>query len=1009
MLLPLLAAGLVYGALALPAVEIQTTHTPPGMVDVPYALTFVAMWGMPPYVWDADFADLPFGLDMDDETGTLGGIPEDAGTSTFWVTVTDANGTSASNEYTLIIVPASTGLFFQTADLLYAVHGQPYSESILVIGGLPPYTWQIISGSPPLGISMSTNSGLLAGSPVSALRATFAVRASDKAGASIEREFTVHVILDTLPMIMPGELADATLSNLVSVQLSAQGVLPPVWWSVEFPEELPPGIEIDLNEGRLFGAPLETGLFSFTVLAESALSGEVSRAYNWRVTPPVSGPVLPAIMPPNGTPGAAYMFQTDATGGTPPYDYTLVEGHLPSGFVFYAATAGLAGNTLETGQFWYVVEVSDLNKKTDVRGYAFQVRYSDVLHIDTTYLPDGWVSRNYELELQAGGGTPPYAWDIAAGSLPSGIELATNSMGDSVGILRGTPVTGGTFWCTLLVTDDEGQVAQRVFALTVNPAPEALAFETTALSDAIYGEKYDSRILVRGGIPPYTWSISPITGTPPPGIVLIPETGMIGGYPTDTGTFAFVCEVTDQEATLIQRLFAITVWPQDGHLQFITTVLRTGSTHADYFDRIYVGGGTPPYLWHLASGSLPTGITLATNTGILIGAPVTTCTNTLLIQVTDGGGESIARFFTLMIDALPRMLSIDDTAVDSGYVGEPYEFAFSASGGRLPYTWSKPSGTLPPGLILRTDGRLDGTPLTYGAWAFSVRVRDALGTNVLQSYVMKVFNDSEPVITTEALPYGKVGTYYTATLDVMGGTPPYVWSVNAADLPPGLSFNTNSGVISGTIANVPMDDTFLIDVDVADAQGESDYTTVEFNLDTLNILAIPSASFKLNWNYDLWDRDMFSIKFTAQLPPGFTRFYPEGTELFVEFGDYSIWSGNEVVKINKTGTTYSSKEGNAKRDPFFGGRMDVPVILVKMKADVVKRILTGTVKVKYDDGTGGDFYLNNDIYFYQGVYPVTVELTVNTNTFRFIGHEKVTMDYKGNPVAQKGSGKKVKP
>jgi|GEM_PF-1651304 len=1007
-LVSILFALLVSCTLSLYAVQIKTAATPPGMVDVPYALTFVAEGGVPPYNWYTDFADLPSGLELDDVTGTLSGIPEEPGTSTFWVSVTDANAQTASNAFTLIILPASTGLFFQTAGLPSAIHGQPYNASILAIGGLPPYVWQIVSGAPPAGITLSTNSGLLAGTSVSPLPGSFVVRVTDAAGTFIERQFEVHILLAELPLILPAELPDATLSNLVSIQLAVQGIPLPATWTVDFPEELPHGIDLDFDEGRLFGAPLQTGIFSFTVLAESTLSGDVSRVYNWRILPPPKNPVLPATMPPDGTPGVPYMFQTDASGGTPPYDYSLLEAHLPSGFVFYAATASLAGNTMQTGQFWYVVKVTDLLHRSDVRSYAFQIRYSNALTLDTTYLPDGWATRLYNLELHASGGTPPLTWDIASGALPPGLALATNALGQTLGIIRGIPLTGGTYWCTLRVTDDEGQVAQRVLSLTINPAPQALAFETTALPGAIYGEQYETRILIRGGIPPYSWAILPGTGTPPPGISLIPETGLIGGFPTATGTFNFVCSVTDNEGSSIQRLFSITVAPQDDQLQFITAILRNGSINADYFDRIYVGGGTPPYTWQLAAGSLPLGVTLATNTGILIGSPIRIGTNTFLISVRDSDGTVISRFFTIMIDALPRVLSIDDNDVDNGHVGVPYEFSFSASGGRLPYTWSRPSGSLPPGLTLRTDGRIDGTPTTYGAWPFSVRVRDALGSNVVQSYVIRIFNNTEPVITTEKLPPGKIGAFYSATLNVIGGTPPYLWNIDPAELPPGLSFNTNSGVISGTIANLPMDSEFLIDVEVEDQAGEWDVTTLVLNLDTLNILSIPSASFKLNWNFDLWDRDMFSMKFTAQLPAGFTRFDPNATELYIEFGDYSIWSGNEVVKVNKTGTTFSSKVGNAKRDRFFGGRMDVPVIQVKMKADPVKRLLSGSVKVKYDDGIGSDFYLNDDTYFYQGDYPVAIELTIGTNVYPYVGHQSVRMNYKGSPVSQKGSAKRAK-
>src|SRR5712672_4749819 len=58
---------------------------------------------------------------------------------------------------------------------------------------------------------------------------------------------------------------------------------------------------------------------------------------------------------------------------------------------------------------------------------------------------------------------------------------------------------------------------------------------------------------------------------------------------------------------------------------------------------------------------------------------------------------------------------------------------------------------------------------------------------------------AQPTITTTQLPYAQVNLSYNTTLNATGGTPPYIWSIVASSLPPGLSLSP-AGAISGTSA-----------------------------------------------------------------------------------------------------------------------------------------------------------------------------------------------------------------
>jgi hypothetical protein len=70
-----------------------------------------------------------------------------------------------------------------------------------------------------------------------------------------------------------------------------------------------------------------------------------------------------------------------------------------------------------------------------------------------------------------------------------------------------------------------------------------------------------------------------------------------------------------------------------------------------------------------------------------------------------------------------------------------------------------------------------------------------------------------PVIITAALPDGVNGTPYNATVQAVGGTLPYTWTISAGSLPPGLIFNElGPGKISGSSETVAGTYTFSVQV-----------------------------------------------------------------------------------------------------------------------------------------------------------------------------------------------------
>jgi hypothetical protein len=86
------------------------------------------------------------------------------------------------------------------------------------------------------------------------------------------------------------------------------------------------------------------------------------------------------------------------------------------------------------------------------------------LAVATTALPGATQGQAYSGSLSASGGTTPYAW--SAGGLPPG-----TSINPSTGTISGTPAAAGSYTPTVAVTDEYGQTATQMLALTVAAAP----------------------------------------------------------------------------------------------------------------------------------------------------------------------------------------------------------------------------------------------------------------------------------------------------------------------------------------------------------------------------------------------------------------------------------------------------------------------------------------------------------------------------------------------------------
>jgi uncharacterized protein YhjY with autotransporter beta-barrel domain len=170
------------------SLTLNPSSLPNGTQGTPYSQTLIVNGGTGPYSFAVSSGGLPAGLTLNPNTGVISGTPTGSGPATFTIAATDINGNTGNRAYTVNV--GTNSITISPATLPPAPQGSPYSQMLTASGGTAPYTFSILSGSLPPGLSMSS-SGAITGTPSSIGSFTLTVRALDPNGNVGSRGYTI--------------------------------------------------------------------------------------------------------------------------------------------------------------------------------------------------------------------------------------------------------------------------------------------------------------------------------------------------------------------------------------------------------------------------------------------------------------------------------------------------------------------------------------------------------------------------------------------------------------------------------------------------------------------------------------------------------------------------------------------------------------------------------------------------------------------------------------------------
>ena len=210
---------------------------------------------------------------------------------------------------------------------------------------------------------------------------------------------------------------------------------------------------------------------------------------------------------------------------------------------------------------------------------------------------------------------------------------------------------------------------------------------------------------------------------------------------------------------------------------------------------------------NFSATNLPNGLSIDSASGVISGVPSGSGVYNVSIAATNAAGTD-SQTLILSLDATPIITS---SLLALGEQGRAFNYAINALNNPTSYAASG----LPGGLSIDTNtGIISGTPSSPGSYVLSISASNSDGTDT-ENLDLVIGAAGVPVITSALSAVSEEGVAFnyqiTATNNPSG--------FSASGLPPGLSINTTSGLISGAATTANPGTPAIVTINASNASG----------------------------------------------------------------------------------------------------------------------------------------------------------------------------------------------
>ena len=828
--------------------------------------------------------------------------------------------------------------------------GKPVITSATTAGGTvgSAFSYQITaSNSPtiygatglPAGLTVSSTTGLISGTPTAAGTSTVTLSATNAGGTGTST--LTLTINNGAPVISSSTTASGTVGTAFSYQITASNS-PTIYGATG----LPAGLTVNSTTGLISGTPTAAGTSTVTLNATNA-GGTGNATLTLTINPAVftncpeptsvgpytfcnegytevsSGTTASASLSPYPGNGVEIVAQYcgNASCNAAPTQTATIGDNVNSPETCFTLSPhspySLADTSVpnyETVYVWYCPSIpSGVNTFTVTTDSAVYNLQLDVVEWQSGSI----ASSNYFESVDQIANSNGVAGTTATVSTDAPTVNANDLITAVIANCGATiPATPGTGYTGIIVNPSgtAGHVTEAISVTSIGTQTATTTWSSGSASSICNlgaGGSNDTWFgvivpLVGSNQPPAITSATTASGavgsafsyqvaatnsptsygaTELPAGLMVDTTGLISGTPTTAGISTVTLSATNNNGTGTATL-TLTIGPPAPSITSTTTANGTAGNGFAY--QITASNSPTSY----GASGLPAGLSVNTSSGLISGTPTATGSSSVTLSATNADGTGTATLTLTISNAAPSITSAT-TAI--GTVGSAFSYQISATNSPTSYG----AAGLPASLTVDTTaGVISGTPTAPGGSIVTLSATNAGGTG--SATLTLTINPALPVISSATTASGIVGTAFSYQITASNSPTSY----GATGLPAGLSVNTSSGLISGTSTGTG---TSSVTLSASNSGGTG---TATLTL-TINIASIPMANARtddcvlatdfINGSSGATCGTSLALQF--RLRPGdpipFSNLAPMNTSgLDADFGTYMVLASDATLENN---------------------------------------------------------------------------------------------------------------
>ncbi|MEB8095935.1 putative Ig domain-containing protein, partial [Staphylococcus caprae] len=760
---------------------------------------------------------LPDGVTFDSETNTISGTPTKVGSYPIVVTTTDASGNKTETKFTIEVVD-------ETAPTVTAINNQSREVNIpidkITIEATDNSGQSVtnkVSGL-PTGVTFDSETNTISGTPTKVGSYPITLTTTDSSGNETKTSFIIEVVDTTSPVVT--SIADQTKevnTSIDSIKIEAtdnsgEAVTNKV-------SGLPDGVSFDSETNTISGTPTKVGNYPITVTTTDVSGNEMTTKFTIKVVDTIS-PVVTSITDQTKEVNTAIdSIKIEATDNSG-QDVTNKVSGLPSGVSFNSETNTISGTPTKVGNYPITVTTTDASgNKTETK---FTIEVVDKTAPTVTSIANQTKEVNTPIDLITVEATDNSGQAVTnkVSGLPEGVSFDSET-----NTISGIPTKVGSYPITVTTTDASGNKTETKFTIEVvdKTAPTVSSIENQTIEvntsiDLIKIEATDNSGQA------VTNKVSGL----PEGVSFDSATNTISGTPTKVGSYPITVTTTDAEGNETTTKFTIQV--VDTTKPTVTVIKDQTKEVNTAIDSITIEAtdNSGQAVTNKVSG-LPEGVSFDSETNTISGTPTKVGSYPIVVTTTDAEGNETTTNFTIKVvdTTKPTVTSIGNQTKEVNTPIDSIKIEAKDNSGQD--VTNKVSG-LPSGVSFNSaTNTISGTPTKVGSYPITVTTRDESGNETTTNFMIKVVDTINPVVTSIADQTKEVNTAIDSIKIESTDNSGQAVTNKVSGLPAGVSFDSETNIISGTPTKVG---SYPITVTTTDASGNKTETT--FNIKVID-------------------------------------------------------------------------------------------------------------------------------------------------------------------------------